>query len=104
MRNREDLHDVLKEALGSKYENHLYFQPPASVKMCYPCIRYSRTHILNKYADNNPYHQGHSYEVIVIDPDPDSEIVTRVSLLPQIRHDRHYTADQLNHDVFTIFY
>ena len=104
MGDREDLHYLLKGALGSKYSNNIYYQPPASVKMCYPCIRYSRTHIRNFHADDNPYHQGHSYEVIVIDANPDSEIVTRVSLLPQCRHDRHYTADQLNHDVFTIYY
>lgn len=104
MRNRKDLHDVLQEALGEECKCNLYYQPPTSVKMCYPCIRYQRTHILNRYADNAPYAQGHSYEVIVIDKNPDSPIVKRVSLLPQCRHDRHYTADQLNHDVFTIFY
>ena len=53
---------------------------------------------------NNVYSQKKSYEVTVIDKNPDSMIVDRVSKLPYCSHNRHYTADNLNHDVFIIYY
>lgn len=87
-------------ALGSRY---VYYQPPASVQMHYPAIVYSRRDIANEFANNGVYKQDHSYEIIVIDEDPDSVVVERVSMLPNCRFDRHYQSDNLNHDVFTIY-
>lgn len=100
MANRLTLQTKLEEILGSR---NVYFQPPASVKLQYPAIVYSRKDIENRSANNAVYTQSPSYEVIVIDKNPDSEIVNRVSALPLCRFDRHYTADNLNHDVFTIY-
>lgn len=101
VRTREELQSELEAILGSKY---VYYQPPPSIMMHYPCIVYNRSDIRNLHADNLPYRQGHLYDLTVIDEDPDSEIVTRVSKLSRCRYDRHYTADELNHDVFTIYY
>lgn len=96
---RLELHELLCEVLGSR---NVYYQPPASVQMRYPAIRYSRYNIENEPADNIPYKQSHFYQLTVIDADPDSEIVHKVSKLPMCVFDRHYAADNLNHDVFTI--
>lgn len=96
---RLELHELLCEVLGSR---NVYYQPPASVQMQYPAIRYSRYNIENEPADNIPYKQSHFYQLTVIDADPDSEIVHKVSKLPMCVFDRHYAADNLNHDVFTI--
>lgn len=101
MANRLDLQTMLEELLGSR---NVYYQPPASVSMRYPAIRYSRKDIDNTFADNTVYMQALCYEIIVIDKNPDSEYVKKVSRLPRCRFDRHYTADNLNHDVFTIYY
>lgn len=101
MHSRSDLHEVLCTALGSR---HVYFQPPASVKMEYPAIVYERRDIVNDFADNNVYKQGHSYQVTVIDKNPDSEIVNKISKLPTCKFDRHFASENLNHDVFRIFY
>ena len=101
MASRLQLQTELEELLGSK---NVYYQPPASVKMSYPAIVYSRNEIRNDFANNDVYSQNRSYEVIVIDKNPDSEIVDKVSQLPMCRFDRHYTSDNLNHDVFTLFY
>lgn len=101
MASRLQLQSELEELLGSR---NVYFQPPASVQMRYPAIVYSRSDIENKHADDSVYNQTYFYELIVIDEDPDSEIVSKVSKLPTCRFDRHYTADNLNHDVFTIYY
>lgn len=101
MASRLQLQTELEELLGSK---NVYYQPPASVRMKYPAIVYSRENIENEHADDNVYMQKHFYQVIVIDEDPDSEIVSKVSKLPACRFDRHYAADNLNHDVFTLYY
>lgn len=101
MEKRLELQKILEQILGSR---HVYFQPPESIKMEYPAIVYSRSDVINRYANNNVYIQDISYEVTVIDYDPDSEIVKKVSKLPYCRFDRHYTSDNLNHDTFTIYF
>lgn len=83
--------------------DNVYFQPPPSVHMEYPAIRYRRTALDHMYGDNGPYITATAYEVIVIDKNPDSEIVEAISRLPLCRHIRFYTADNLNHDVFIIY-
>lgn len=101
MNRREELHEILCETLGSR---NVYFQPPESIKMQYPAIVYSRDDIDNNFANNSVYMQSLAYSVTVIDSDPDSEVVDRVSKLPRCQYDRHYKSDNLNHDIFTIYY
>lgn len=101
MASREELHQVLKDILGSA---NVYYQPPENIKMNYPAIVYARSDIRNDFADNGVYRQSHSYAVTVIDKNPDSEIVEKVSALPMCRFNRHFTSENLNHDVFTLYY
>lgn len=101
MGSRLDLQTKLETLLGNQ---NVYYQPPASVRMNYPAIVYSRSNIENRHADDDVYMQAYFYEVIVIDEDPDSEVVENVSKLSGCRFDRHYTSDNLNHDVFTLYY
>lgn len=101
MNRRLELHKLLVEILGSR---NVYFQPPATVKMKYPAIVYNRNDFDNQHADNIPYVQKVGYQIIVIDKNPDSEIVGKVAQLPLCRYDRHYNSDNLNHDVFSIYY
>ena len=101
MASRLNLQTELETILGSR---NVYYQPPESVKMKYPAIVYSRQNIDNIFADDTVYTQNHAYELTVIDPNPDSEIVMKVSRLPACTFDRHSTADNLNHDVFRLYY
>lgn len=101
MHNRANLQDMLESILGSR---NVYYQPPASIQMKYPAIVYSRNRIENKHANNIPYVQSNSYEITVIDKRPDSNVIFELSKLPKCRHDRHYISDNLNHDVFTLYY
>lgn len=98
--NRLDLQALFEEILGSR---NAYSDPPESVKMHYPAIRYSRKAIENRFANNSVYAQKNCYEVIVIYDDPDSELPIEISRLPMCSHDRHYVADNLHHDVFTLY-
>lgn len=101
MATRVDLQNVLEELLGSR---NVYYQPPESLKMNYPAIVYARKTIDNSYANNSVYKQNYAYKITVIDKNPDSEIVNKISKLPTCRFDRHFKSDNLNHDVFTLYY
>lgn len=101
MATRVDLQNALEELLGSR---NVYYQPPESLKMNYPAIVYARKTIDNSYANNSVYKQNYAYEITVIDKNPDSEIVNKISKLPTCRFDRHFKSDNLNHDVFTLYY
>lgn len=101
MDRRLSLHNLLVDTLGS---SNVYFQPPESIKMQYPAIVYSRDYVDTNHANNRPYHQTDRYQIILIDQDPDSEIIQKLKALPMCEYDRHYAADNLNHDVFTIYY
>lgn len=101
LERRLKLQQLLEDTLGSR---NVYFQPPENFKMKYPAIRYQRGSIDNVFADDAIYNQKLSFELTVIDYDPDSAIVERVSKLPNCKFGTHYTADGLNHDTFTINY
>ena len=101
MFNREDLHAKFEEILGS---TNVYFQPPSSIQMKYPAIVYTRSGINNTFANNSVYSQVPAYEVTVIDKSPESEIVLKISQLPKCKWDRHFTLDNFNHDVFTLYH
>lgn len=81
-----------------------YFQPPASLSMSYPCIVYERDSADTKFGNNLSYRYTKRYQVTVIDRDPDSAIPDAVAKLPMCTSSRHFTADNLHHDVFTLYF
>lgn len=101
MAQRAELQERLVEILGS---DQVYFQPPPTVIMSYPCIVYARYNKFTEHADDNPYSHRKRYQVTVIDRDPDSGIPDKVAALPTCAYDRFFTADNLNHDVFKLFF
>lgn len=100
MRSREELQSKFEEILGT---SDVYFQPPPNIKMTYPAIVFRRKKIKPIFANNSVYITQTAYEATVIDKNPDSKIVEKVSKLPCCEHMRHFKADNLNHDVFTIY-
>lgn len=102
MASRHKLHEELCKLLGT---NNVYFQPPSSVSMQYPCIKYSLAGINSKRANNQIYSSVNRYEIIVIDRDPDSNIHNDILRhFPKCGFDRPYTADNLYHKVLTLYY
>ena len=99
---RIELHQILKDTFNST--PHVYYQPPASVQLKYPCIVYSLNDFPEVYADNDRYLVHRPYQVTVIDQDPDSELRENVAKLRWCRFDRSYVSDNLNHFVFTLTY
>ncbi len=101
MERRLELQTKLETLLGSR---NVYFQPPETIKMSYPCIVYSRTNGYSQFADNVPYAFKLQYQLIYIDKNPDSIIPIELSKLQSCTFERHYSANNLNHDVFNIYY
>lgn len=101
MSSRLELQSILEGILGSR---NVYFQPPSSVRMKYPAIIYSRKDIEKRSANDGAYRKLPSYEVVLIDKNPDSQFVEKIVDLPYCSFDRHYESDNLNHDVFTIYH
>lgn len=98
-RHRLELHEILKELCPN-----VYFQPPSTVKMIYPCIVYERDSARTRFADNLPYRNTKRYSVTVIDRDPDSLIPDRIAALPMCSFNRFFTVNNLNHDVFSLYF
>lgn len=101
MADRLDLQGLLEELLESR---NVYYQSPESVKMQYPAIRYSKKNIQSAYANNSKYLMRDCYELIVISRKPDDPVIKRLLALPYCSYDRQYIADNLYHDVLTIYY
>ena len=101
MADRLELHSIFQELLGS---SNVYYQPPESIKMQYDAIRYSKKTIDSKYANDRKYSMIDCYEVIVISRLPDNPVIKKLLSLPYCSYDRHYVADNLHHDVLTIYW
>lgn len=101
MGQRPNLHQIFEDVLGSK---NVYFQPPESVKLKYPCIIYGLSKLPIQHADDRPYLISRGYEGVLIDRSPDSVILERLTELSMCEFGKPYPADDLNHYPFTIYY
>lgn len=101
MASRLTLQSKFEKLLGTRC---VYYNSPESVIMGYPAIRFSKKKIDDRYANNKIYSSMNCYEVTVISTIPDDPVNDKIRALPYCSFDRHYTADNLDHDVYTIFY
>lgn len=99
---RLDLHEIFVIILGSR---NVYFQPPANVKMVYPCIVYKRDEADSKFANNSLYLYKQRYQVTLISLEPDATSrFQQILRLPLTTFDRSFAVDNLNHDVFNLYF
>jgi hypothetical protein len=101
MASRLSLQTFLEELIKSP---NVYFDPPSSLNMNYDAIRYSRKSIDKVHANNGTYGLRTPYELTVISRNAESPIIELLLQVPYCSHDRHYKADSLHHDVFTLYY
>lgn len=101
MASRLKLRETLEELLGSK---NVYYQPPESLSMSYPAIKYSKDKITSTHADDALYTSRCRYTITVIDRRPDNAVIAKLLELPYCSYDRNYKADNLEHDVLTLYY
>lgn len=98
---RPELHRKLCEFLGS---NHVYFQPPETVKLSYPCIIYNLDNFDVKRANNKLYLGKDRYAVTIISKDPDFPNVRELLEWELCSFNRFFTSDNLNHWTYEIYY
>lgn len=102
MHNRSELHKKLERLMGS---SNVYFQPPASVQLSYPCVIYTLGTGDMKRADDSVYMYTYSYEVTFIYKRPNIDIVEQVlKTFSMSSVYRVYVSDNLNHYAFRIYY
>ena len=99
MRPRSELRAILQGICPN-----LYFQPPESIKMKYPCIVYSLSKIESNFASDKPYTLHNRYSLIYICKDPDDNTKYMIAQLQGCRFDRQYVADNLYHYAYEIYY
>ena len=101
MGRRVDLHHILEDTLGSK---NVYFEPPESFKLTYPCIVYYLNGHYERPADNNQYNLKKQYSMTYITQKADDDMVDKLERLRYCGLIRPYTASNLHHYAYTIFY
>ena len=98
--NRLEFHDKLLELV-----DHAYFSPPESKELEYPCVVYKISDVNPQHANNMTYKHMKRYQVLHIYKDADGDLIEEfLGAFPYCRFSRHYTADNLNHDIFEIYY
>ena len=102
MADRANLQTEFEELLGSR---NVYFQPPPSIRMHYDAIRYELAGKDLMHADNRVYKFSNRYDGVVITKDPDTLIPDKIlSHFEMVSFGRPYTADNLYHYPFTLYY
>lgn len=97
--SRLNLHAVLESIIGNE---NVYFQPPTSTRIKYPCIIYNLAGIPKKYADNKSYIKHYEYTVTYIDQNPDNDIVDKLSDLQYTELTKSFATQGLYHYVYSI--
>ena len=102
MNRRLELHAKLEALIES---SHVYFQPPASVHLVYPCVVYTIGDGDVKRANDSIYQYVNSYTLTFIYKKPNIDIIEKVLKEFQMcRFDTAYCSENLNHYVFTVYY
>lgn len=96
---RLTLHQKLVEILGS---NNVYYNPPETIKMKFPCIVYSLDYIDNVDADNKKYIDWTTYKIRVVSYEVDHPATRQILKLPMTRYSSRYVRDGLYHDVIIL--
>lgn len=99
MADRTGLHSILTTICP-----HVYYNPPETLKMEYPCIVYKLASIENRHADNIKYKTDISYDLTYISKTHDMATVSAINALRYSRPGRAYDADNLHHFTFTVYY
>jgi hypothetical protein len=100
-RTRVELHKILKATLGT---NNVYFDPPESFKLKYPCIVYSLGGHVERFSENSVYHRLKRYNLIYITQDADDPMVETLEDLEYCHLSRPYTSDGLFHYAYDIYF
>lgn len=100
MAKRIELHNQLLQFLPN-----VYFQPPADIRMTYPCIVYKKVTKDIDHANDSIYKEEQEYLITVMDRDPDSTIADEI-----LRHFQYaapgqfFVVDNINQQTIKLYY
>jgi len=80
----------------------LYFQPPETLKLTYPCIIYSIENIFTRHADNRPYKIKNRYSLMLITRTLDETLNDILLSIESARFERLFIGENLYHFIVTI--
>jgi hypothetical protein len=99
MTNRLTLHQTLVDILGS---GNVYYNPPESQKLNFPCIVYNLSYIEQVHADNKKYLDYTTYKITVISKIPDHPAIREILNLPMTKFSANFTKNGYYHTVITL--
>ena len=100
----EELRDQLYLVNNTK---NVYYNPPSSIKMEFPCFRFELNNVDVKHADNKAYARKKRWAVTYISRNvEDIEIVSEqmFDIFQYCNFDTSFRADNLNHAVFNLYF
>lgn len=100
-RSRVELDKILRTTLGT---TNVYFDPPESFKLKYPCIVYGLGGHTEVFADDSKYYDMKRYTLTYITQNADDPMVDTLDDLKYCRLNRPYTSDGLFHYAYEIYF
>ena len=100
-KDRLSLHSLLSSILNT---TNVYFQPPSTITMKYPCIIYKLDKIDATHANDKKYFNAKRYLITVVDKDPDTIIPSKILELPFSEFEKTFVVENLNHYVCSLYY
>ena len=102
MATRLQLQSKLEELLESR---NVYYQPPSTLIMKYPCIRYTDGVPDYRFANDKRYKNLNCYDLIVISKKPNDPVNGKIlETFSYCAPGRSYVADNLYHTPYTLYY
>lgn len=98
-KDRLSLHDQLLSAT-----ENVYFQPPATIVLKYPCIIYKLDDIDITRANNSVYSKMEKYLITIVDRNPDTKLYENILDLPYSGFVSAFTKDNLNHYICSLYW
>lgn len=85
------------------YTPNVYYQPPSSKTLQYPCIVFSRENVDQTYANDKIYFLRQNWQIKCISTDSEWDVPKRLLESMQfIEFDRTYPADNLYHTILNL--
>lgn len=95
----------LQRELEDLLQIPVYYQPPESIRMTYPCLVYNDGGLNIDRADNLAYKIIKKYDVTIIDRHAENDYsLTMIRHFPNCTKTNHTRADGLHHDHLTLYY
>lgn len=92
---------TLKDQIKSDMAVVLYYQPPETLKMTYPCVRMKCDRFSNIHGDNSKYLKKVTYLFTYITRQVDDPVIHKFADYPGMTYVNNYTSDGLYHWTFS---